>query len=119
MKRIFVICLVLALLVACQPTPEKDAVRQKNQDAMLELAKAEGEEVVINQSAVEEGNELPRLDYYAMYDIPKHLNKEFSGLPQSIATAEFVTPRIPRCVILRSRKAATKDLFYIMNCASA
>ncbi len=84
MKRIIVLLLAALLLAACQPTPEVDAVRQKNQDDMLEMARSESEEVVINQSAVEEGKELKKLDYYAMYDIPKHLSKEFSGLSDKV-----------------------------------
>ena len=37
MKRSFVIIVALLLLTACQPTPEVDAVRQKNQGDMIDL----------------------------------------------------------------------------------
>lgn len=30
MKRIIILCLSLTLLLACVPTPEQDAVKQKN-----------------------------------------------------------------------------------------
>lgn len=84
MKRIIVLLLAALLFAACQPTPEIDAVRQKNQDAMLEMARGESEEVVINRSAIEEGKELPKLDYYTMYGIPEHLQKELPGLTDKV-----------------------------------
>ena len=39
MKKAFILVLFV-LLTACQPTPEADAVRQKNQGEMIEMAKA-------------------------------------------------------------------------------
>ena len=66
MKRIIVCLLVLLMLAACQPTPETDAVRQKNQDAMIEMARGEGTDTVENQNAAEGEKALPTLDYYTM-----------------------------------------------------
>lgn len=39
MKRIIMICLLLALLTACQPTPDADFVPQKDMTIMIEQAK--------------------------------------------------------------------------------
>ncbi len=42
MKRFVLLCVALVLLLtACQPTPEQDAVRQKNSAQMIEMAKGE------------------------------------------------------------------------------
>ena len=38
MKRIFIFFLLLTVLTACVPTPEEDAVRQKNSAKMIEMA---------------------------------------------------------------------------------
>ena len=39
MKRILTLILAVMLLAGCQPTPEVDAVRQKNSVKMIEMAK--------------------------------------------------------------------------------
>ncbi len=41
MKRLGIVFLVLLLLAGCQPTPEADAVRQKNSAKMIEMARGE------------------------------------------------------------------------------
>ena len=41
MKRLGILFLVLLLLAGCQPTPEADAVRQKNSAKMIEMARGE------------------------------------------------------------------------------
>ena len=41
MKRLGILFLVLLLLAGCQPTPETDAVRQKNSAQMIEMAKGQ------------------------------------------------------------------------------
>ena len=41
MKRLGILFLVLLLLAGCQPTPEVDAVRQKNSAKMIEMARGE------------------------------------------------------------------------------
>ena len=41
MKRILVLLLAVMLLAGCQPTPEVDAVRQKNSAQMIEMARGE------------------------------------------------------------------------------
>lgn len=41
MKRILVLLLAVMLLAGCQPTPEVDAVRQKNSVKMIEMAKGQ------------------------------------------------------------------------------
>ena len=35
MKRIIIVCLLLALLLACVPTPEEEFVTHKDTDSML------------------------------------------------------------------------------------
>ena len=58
MKRILVLILAAMLLMGCQPTPEVDAVRQKNSAQMIEMAKGAGVEYEINPRIVR------GLDYY-------------------------------------------------------
>lgn len=41
MKRILTLILAVMLLAGCQPTPEVDAVRQKNSVKMIEMAKGQ------------------------------------------------------------------------------
>ncbi len=53
MKKSFVfIVALLLLLTACQPTPEVDAVRQKNQGDMIDMAKAAPEGAAEAKEAV-------------------------------------------------------------------
>ena len=41
MKKLLTLVIALFLLAACQPTPEVDAVRQKNSAQMIEMARGE------------------------------------------------------------------------------
>ncbi len=80
MKKSFVfIVALLLLLTACQPTPEVDAVRQKNQGDMIDMAKAapEGADAVKEIVHVQVETQAP--DFRALYDIPDHLTKELTG----------------------------------------
>ena len=78
MKKAFILVLFL-LLTACQPTPEVDAVRQKNQGEMIEMAKATPEVSDIAREPVQVRVEAQGPDYRAMYDIPEHLSRELAG----------------------------------------
>lgn len=84
MKKMLIVLLAGLLLVACQPTPETDAVRQKNQDAMIEMARGEGTDTVENRNAAEGEKELTTLDFRTMYGIPEHLTEEFPGLSDKV-----------------------------------
>ena len=80
MKRSFVIIVALLLLLAaCQPTPEVDAVRQKNQGDMIDMARATpvAEETVREPVQVHVEAKAP--DFRALYDIPEHLTRELTG----------------------------------------
>ncbi len=81
MKRALPLLFALLLLAACVPTPEVDAVRQKNQDAMLELAHSEDTVLAVDAG---ENDEAAKLDYREMYGIPAHLNREFAGLSDKV-----------------------------------
>lgn len=95
MKRIIILCLSLILLFACQPTPEEDAVKQKNQDAMIEMAR-NGEAVTVEiQTAEKDGMEPPKLDYRTMYGIPERLNRELSGLSDKVKITVDAEIRVP------------------------
>ena len=95
MKRIIILCLSLILLFACQPTPEEDAVKQKNQDAMIEMAR-NGEAVTVEiQTAEKDGMEPPKLDYRTMYGIPERLNWELSGLSDKVKITVDAEIRVP------------------------
>ena len=95
MKRIIIVLLAALLLCACQPTPEVDAVRQKNQDAMIEMARGEGTDTVVNQNVPEADPDLPVLDYYTMYGIPEHLDLEFSGLSDKVKIVVDADVNVP------------------------
>ncbi|MBR4906692.1 MAG: hypothetical protein IKZ44_07520 [Clostridia bacterium] len=95
MKRIIVCLLACLLLAACQPTPEVDAVRQKNQDAMIEMARGEGTDTVENQNAAEGEKALPTLDYRTMYGIPEHLTEEFPGLSDKVKIVVDADVNVP------------------------
>ena len=80
MKRSLVIIVALLLLLtACQPTPEVDAVRQKNQGDMIDMAKAapEGADAIKEVVHVQVETQAP--DFRALYDIPEHLTRELTG----------------------------------------
>ena len=80
MKRSLVIIVALLLLLtACQPTPEVDAVRQKNQGDMIDMAKAAPEGAAEAKEAVHVQVEAQGPDFRALYDIPEHLTRELSG----------------------------------------
>ena len=62
MKRLGILFLVLLLLAGCQPTPEVDAVRQKNSAKMIEMARGEadsGESAAPEQAAAQEAEAQP------------------------------------------------------------
>ena len=80
MKKASVFCLgLLLLLIACQPTPEVDAVRKKNQSEMIEMAQAAPETVPQRNEVVHVQVEADAPDYRALYDIPEHLIQEITG----------------------------------------
>ena len=95
MKRLLLLLLAALLLCACQPTPEVDAVRQKNQEAMLEMARGEETDTVENQNVPESGAALPTLDYYALYGIPEHLSEEISGLSDKVKIVVDADVNVP------------------------
>ena len=74
-KFIVIIVALLLLLTACQPTPEVDAVRQKNQGDMIDMAQGTGE-----HGPVEVHLEAQKPDFRALYDIPEHLTRELTGV---------------------------------------
>lgn len=115
MKRIILVLLSLVMLAACQPTPETDAVRQKNQDAMIEMARGEGTDTVENQNPTESEKELPTLDYRAMYGIPEHLSEEFSGLSDKvtiIVDADINVPDQPLPIVRAVPVDFSQELIY-------
>ncbi len=80
MKRSLVIIVTLLLLLtACQPTPEVDAVRQKNQGDMIDMAKTAPVGVFETKEAVHVQVETQAPDFRALYDIPEHLTRELTG----------------------------------------
>ena len=80
MKKAIVVCLnLLLLLTACQPTPEVDAVRQKNQSEMIEMAQSTPETVPEPREPVQVLVEAQAPDFRALYDIPEHLTHELTG----------------------------------------
>lgn len=95
MKRVIILCLSFTLLLACVPTPEEDAVKQKNQDAMIEMARGEETVTIENRSGAEDGTEIPKLDYRTMYGIPEHLSKELPGLSDKVKIVIDAEIRVP------------------------
>ena len=80
MRKAVIICLnLLLLLSACQPTPEVDAVRQKNQSEMIEMAQASPAAAPNQNEVVHVQVETVAPDFRALYDIPEHLMKEIVG----------------------------------------
>ena len=80
MKKAIVVCLnLLLLLTACQPTPEVDAVRQKNQSEMIEMAQSTPETVPEPREPVQVLVEAQAPDFRALYNIPEHLTHELTG----------------------------------------
>ena len=62
MKRLGILFLVLLLLAGCQPTPEVDAVRQKNSAKMIEMARgkaAPDESAAPGQAVAQEAEAQP------------------------------------------------------------
>ena len=115
MKRIILVLLSLVMLAACQPTPETDAVRQKNQDAMIEMARGEGTDTVENQNPTESEKELPTLDYRAMYGIPEHLTEEFPGLSDKVkivVDADVNVPENPLPIVRAVPTDFSQELIY-------
>lgn len=77
MRKAIIFCLCLFLLLnACRPTPAVDAVRQKNQSEMIEMAQSTPEAV---QEPVQVRVEAQGPDFRALYDIPEHLIRELTG----------------------------------------
>lgn len=95
MKRIIIVFLLCALLLACVPTPEEDAVKQKNQDAMIEMARGEETVTVESQSSTDGKTEIPKLDFRTMYGIPEHLSKELPGLSDKVKIVIDAEIRVP------------------------
>ena len=80
MKKFIVIIVALLLfLTACQPTPEVDAVRQKNQGDMIDMAKAVPQTANTAREPVSVRLEAETPDFHTLYDIPDHLTKELTG----------------------------------------
>ena len=80
MRKAVILCLnLLLLLSACQPTPEVDAVRQKNQSEMIEMAQASPVTAPKQNEVVHVQVEAVDPDFRALYDIPEHLMKEIVG----------------------------------------
>ena len=80
MKKFIVIIVALLLfLTACQPTPEVDAVRQKNQGDMIDMAKAVPQTADTAREPVSVRLEAETPDFHTLYDIPDHLTKELTG----------------------------------------
>ena len=80
MKKTIIFCMnLLLLLTACQPTPEVDAVRQKNQSEMIEMAQSTPETVPEPREPVQVHVEAQAPDFRALYDIPEHLTHELTG----------------------------------------
>ncbi len=80
MKRAFAFVIALLLLLtACQPTPEVDAVRQKNQGEMIDMAKATPESSDAPRDVVQIRVEPEAPDFRALYGIPEHLVMELTG----------------------------------------
>ena len=80
MKKSFVLIVALLLLLtACQPTPEVDAVRQKNQGDMIDMAKAVPQTADTAREPVSVRLEAETPDFHTLYDIPEHLTRELSG----------------------------------------
>ena len=78
-KFIVIIVALLLLLTACQPTPEVDAVRQKNQGDMIDMAKATPKSSDALGDAVQIRVESEAPDFRAFYGIPEHLVRELTG----------------------------------------
>ena len=77
MKRIIVIFLILALLAACQPTPETEFVTHKDTEEMLEKAAATPVSDVVGYSGSTDANgELPEAPHIReRYQIPETLSE--------------------------------------------
>lgn len=98
MRRVLPMLLAL-LLLACVPTPEVDAVKLKNQDAMLELAHGEDTVTVQGEDGVKEA---ATVDYRGMYGIPEHLTAAFDGLTDKVRItidADVNVPNAPMPIV--------------------
>ena len=96
MKKLLIGLLSLLLLAACVPTPEDDAVKQKNQDAMLELAHGD-EETLAGPSADGSSKTPQTLNYFDLYDIPEHLMLEIPGLSEKVRITVDADVNVPDC----------------------
>lgn len=115
MKKILVVLFAALLLAGCVPTPETDAVRQKNQDAMIEMARGEGTDTVEDQTAAEGEKELPTLDYRTAYGIPAHLTEEIQGLSDKVdivVDADVNVPDQPIPIVHAVPKGFSQELVY-------
>ena len=96
MKKSFVfIVALLLLLTACQPTPEVDAVRQKNQEEMIDMARATPEPVDAARDPVKVRVEAKAPDYRALYDIPEHLTRELTGADGKLVVRIDADVKVP------------------------
>lgn len=99
MKRIMILLLTLATLAACQPTPEQDAVRQKNSEKMIEMAI--GEDTVAPKEADEQPSATP---VPVREQIPERLVWDFYTDVENI----HVTADAPICIM-------TEDVFPLLR----
>ena len=91
MKRnAWILLLFLLALFACQPTPEKDAVRQKNQSEMIEMAQGTGD-----HGPVEVHVEAQKPDFRALYDIPERLVESFTGADGRLTVHIHADVKVP------------------------
>ncbi|MBQ6078456.1 MAG: hypothetical protein IKI52_06045 [Clostridia bacterium] len=104
MKRLLSLILVL-LMLACVPTPEVDAVKQKNQDAMIEMA--HGDEETLAAAAEGAAKTPPTLDYFELYDIPEHLSLEIPGLSDKVRITVDADINVPKSPLPIVRAAPT------------
>lgn len=96
MKKAFVICMnLLLLLLACQPTPAVDVVRQKNQSEMIEMVQSTPENVQESQGTVQVRVEAQAPDFRALYHIPEHLTREVIGLDGRLAIRIDADVKVP------------------------
>ena len=89
MKRMIVICLLLALLLACVPTPEEEfVVNKSDQSAMIESSRSEDAQAVT--------------DLRTAYHIPERMTAELTspdGVTHVTVDAEIVVPDGPLPIV--------------------
>ena len=89
MKRVIVICLLLALLLACVPTPEEEfVVNKSDQSAMIESSRSDDAQAVT--------------DLRTAYHIPERMTAELTspdGVTHVTVDAEIVVPDGPLPIV--------------------